>query len=93
MSEKDELLAEQLEKLVLYFEKMRLAQYVELLQNPWRLAYVNFLAGLARGLGYGLGITVLLGLVVFLLRQVVMLNLPIISDFIAQIVRMVIQRY
>jgi len=72
---------------------MRLAQYVELLQNPWRLAYVNFLAGLARGLGYGLGFTVLLALVIFLLKQLVLLNLPIISDFIASIVRMVIERY
>lgn len=79
-------------KLALILEKMRIAEYVELTMNPLRLIYVNFLAGVARGLGMAVGFTLLSALVIYLLRQIVLLNLPLISDFIARIVRMVLER-
>lgn len=83
------LLAERVRALALAMEKMKLAEYVELLDRPWRLMYVNLLAGLARGVGTAVGFTLLAALVVYLLRWLVMLHLPGISGFIAEIVRLV----
>lgn len=83
------LLAERVRVLAVAMEKMKLAEYVHLLERPWRLMYVNFLAGLARGVGTALGFTILAALVVYILRWLVMLHLPGISGFIAEIVRMV----
>ena len=37
-----------LEQLALYMEKMKLAEYIDLLHSPRRLMWVNFLAGIAR---------------------------------------------
>lgn len=75
--------------LAVSIEKMKLAEYVELLDNPWRLMYINFIAGVARGVGIAIGFTILGAVVTYFLRILVMLNLPLIGDFIAEIVRMV----
>ena len=70
-------------------EKMKLAEYVKLLDNPWRLMYVNFIAGLARGVGIAVGFTILGAVLLYFLRMLVVLNLPWIGGIIAEIVQMV----
>jgi hypothetical protein len=76
-------------ELATAMEKMKLAEYVRLLERPWRLMYINFIAGIARGLGIAVGFTILGAVVIYFLRFLVTANLPGIGKFIAQIVRMV----
>lgn len=68
---------------------MRLAEYIEMLENPTRLLYINFLIGLARGFGAALGFTVLAALVLYFLQKIILLNIPVIGEFIAEIVNIV----
>lgn len=75
--------------LAVNMEKMKLAEYVKLLDQPWRLMYVNFIAGVARGVGIAVGFTILGAVLLYFLRKLVVLNLPWIGGFIAEIVRMV----
>ncbi|MDH7576461.1 MAG: DUF5665 domain-containing protein [Bacillota bacterium] len=82
-------LKEKIEQLSLNIERMKLAEYVELLNKPGRLLFVNFISGVARGLGIAVGFTLLGALVLFILQRLVVLNLPVLSDFIAEIVRLV----
>lgn len=84
-----ETLEERMQRLTFAIEKMNLAEYTTLLQNPWRLLWVNFIAGSARGLGLGVGFAILTALVIYVLRGLMMANLPVIGDFIATIVRIV----
>lgn len=70
-------------------QQRHIADYVALLQNPWRLLWLNLLAGMARGVGYVFGLAVIGTLLLYLLRVALARNLPWISDFIAQIIRMV----
>ncbi|MFZ5943862.1 MAG: DUF5665 domain-containing protein [Bacillota bacterium] len=77
------------EKLSMDMEKMKLAEYVELLHNPKRLLWINFIAGVARGLGTAIGFSILFAIMLYFLQKLVMLKLPVIGDFIADIVRMV----
>lgn len=86
----DSLVA-RVEKLTFAMEKMNLAEYTTLLQNPWRLIWVNFIAGSARGLGIGFGFAVLTALLLYIMRGLMMANLPVIGDLIATIVRLVEQ--
>jgi hypothetical protein len=79
-------LRERLAELAINIEKMKLAEYVELLNKPLRLMYINFIAGLARGIGMAVGFTVLGAIVVMALKRLVALNLPLIGNFIAEIV-------
>lgn len=88
-----ERLQEKTEELVSRIENLRLAEYMEMLNDPKRLWKVNFLAGLARGLGAAVGFTILGALVLYILQRLVLLKLPVIGDFIAEIVRLVLERY
>ena len=78
-----------LEKLVVRLESMRIAEYMELLEHPGKLILINFIAGLARGLGIALGATVIVAILLEILRQLLLLNIPGIGNFIADIVQIV----
>lgn len=70
-------------------EKARLDDYVDLMTNKKRRLYIGFIEGLARGFGMAIGFTILGALALFFMRRIVMLNLPIIGDFIAELVKIV----
>lgn len=70
-------------------DKFNIAEYMELLNNPRRFFWINFLGGVARGVGAALGATIVAAVVIAVLQRIVVLNLPIIGDFIAEIVRIV----
>ncbi len=93
MDEDDKLQAEKLnrylEKLVAHLESMRVADYMELLQRPGRLIFINLVAGIARGLGIAIGATLVFALTIELLRRVILLHIPGIGTFIADIVKIV----
>jgi len=82
-------LQDKINKLSLNIEKMKLAEYVDLLQHPWRLLFVNFISGIARGLGITIGFAILGAVIIFILQRLVTLNLPVIGGFIAAIVAIV----
>lgn len=80
---------ERIEDMARNMERLRLAEYIEMLENPGRLLYMNFLMGLARGFGMAIGFTILAALVLWLLQRLVVLNLPLIGNFIADVVKWV----
>jgi len=82
-------LAEKVEKLTRSMEKMKLSEYVKLLDRPWHLLYLNFVAGIARGFGMAIGFTLLGALVIYMLQRSFLSNLPIIGRIVAELVRIV----
>jgi hypothetical protein len=76
-----------LHKLAFILERMRLSEYIAMMQQPRRMIFLNFIAGLSRGFGFVLGMTVLMGLALFVLRELV--DLPLIGKYIARIVDIV----
>lgn len=73
-------------------ERANLAQFMELVQNPVRLIFLNFLGGLARGFGIAIGLTIIASLFLVLLTRLASLNLPVIGKYIADLVRIVNQQ-
>lgn len=86
-----ETLIKKLNDVTAAMEKMNIAEYVEFIRNPRRMAYVNFIAGLSRGFGAAVGATLLAAIFIYILTRLVSLNLPIIGRFIAEIVEIVRQ--
>ena len=82
-------LSQKTDELSIRIEKLNLAEYLEILLNPKRLLYVNFLGGIARGFGTAIGFTLLGAFVIYILQRMVILRLPIIGTFIADIIRIV----
>jgi hypothetical protein len=85
----EKALIEKIEQLSLALEKMKLAEYVDLLHSPKRLMYVNLLAGFARGVGSAAGWAILAALLVAILRRLVRVNLPLVGSYIADLVLLV----
>lgn len=81
------------EKLTRTMEKTRIAEYVQYLEHPGRLLWTNFLIGVARGLGSTIGLAIVVGFLIFFLQKLLLLNLPVISDFIADFILMVQENY
>ncbi len=85
-------LESKLNEIALILERAKLGDYVNIMTKPKTLLINNFLGGLARGFGTAIGFTILGALVLYILRQAVMLNIPIIGSFIAEIVKIVQDR-
>jgi len=83
------LITVQLEKLLQHLESLRIAEYMDLLERPAKLILINFIAGMARGLGIAIGATVIFAVLLSFLHQLILLNLPGIGGFIAELVHIV----
>jgi hypothetical protein len=59
-----------------------LKEFVEYLYSPWRIIWSNLLAGIFRGLGIIIGMTVVFGLLIWILGKFV--NFPLIGEYFLQ---------
>jgi len=80
-----DVLNENIERLLNIFEKKRIEQLVEVLGSKKEIAKRNFVAGIFRGMGFGIGVTIVTAIIIYLLQRLVRLNLPGISKFIYDI--------
>lgn len=84
-----EKLEHKVDQISINMEKMGVAEYVEMLRNPRRLFFINFWSGVARGFGMAIGFTILAAVFLYFLQRVIVLNIPLIGDFVAEIVQIV----
>lgn len=70
-------------------ERANFAEFMQLLEKPARLLWLNFVSGLARGFGIALGLTIIASLFIVILTTVAKWNLPVIGKFIADLVRII----
>lgn len=82
-------LEERLDSLATSLEKARFHEYLEYIANRKRMLWTNFLLGLARGIGMAIGFTLLGALVIYILRRIAASSLPVLGDFIAQLMDIV----
>ena len=59
--------------------------------NKKQILVRNFLAGISKGVGIGIGFTIITAILILVLQQVVKLNIPIIGQFVADIMDIVEQ--
>lgn len=66
-------------------------EFLDFLKKPFRLVWVNFLIGLARGLGIAIGMTILAAILTYVVVLFLskMVDLPIIGEWIAKVVNVV----
>jgi hypothetical protein len=72
------------ERLAQAIETLNQHKLMQIYANPWRMMWVNFLRGLAFGLGSVLGATILVYVTVKILAQIEFI--PILGDWDAQII-------
>ena len=84
-----EWLYQRFESLLRRMEMLRLEEFIAYTQNWKRRLACDFLSGIARGVGFSIGFTLLGAVILFILKNAALANLPIIGRFLAELVRIV----
>lgn len=66
------------------FNRARLLEYVELVNSPKKLFWLNFLSGLAKGLGLTIGTAIVLTILFKLTQHIIALNIPYITVWVSE---------
>ena len=69
--------------------KNKVLDLAELLGNKKELLFRNIWSGIAKGIGIGIGVTIITTIIVIILQKVVTWNIPVIGEYIADIVDIV----
>ena len=85
-------MANKLDEHIAVLERMHLPDYIRYLEDHRRFYRMHFIAGIIRGLGSAIGFTILGAALVWLLQDLAQRNLPVIGDFLADIVNVVQRR-
>ena len=84
-----ERIVRQLEHLVQRMEWLHLDAFLRYVHDWPKRLFFDFLSGIARGIGFSIGFSILGALLLYILRNMAMSNLPVIGQFVAQLVRIV----
>ena len=85
----EKLLLENIDKLNKSLQRNNFLDLVELLGDRKKLFIRNFSSGIFKGIGIGIGVTLITAILLILLQKIVALNIPVIGEFIADIVDIV----
>ncbi len=83
------ILNQSVEELTKILQEGNLIELSYILGNRKEIIKRNLIAGIFRGVGIGIGVTIITALLVMLLQKIVTLNIPIIGEYIADVVEIV----
>ena len=78
-----------IDRLIEILEKSNMSDLSEIMGNKKELIKRNIIAGVSRGIGIGIGVTIITAILVLFLRHLVTLNIPVIGQYISDIVEIV----
>ena len=73
-------------------EKGNFVELTYILGSKKEIIKRNLMAGIFRGVGIGIGVTIISAILVMLLQKIVTLNIPVIGEYISDIVEIVERR-
>ena len=90
MLEKDiKRLIEKIDKLSYNLNKNKFIDLIEVMGNKKEMIFRNLFSGLWKGIGIGIGVTLVTAIIIVILQKIIKLNIPIISEYITDIVDIV----
>ncbi len=88
-NEQKEKLQNSIDNLIRIFQRSNIEEWSYLLGNRKEIIKRNFIAGIARGVGIGIGVTIITAILIIMLQKIVTLNIPIIGEYISDIIDIV----
>jgi len=82
----------QIDRLIMTLERIQFNEYYEYIHNRRRMVVSNLISGLARGLGFAIGFTLLGAIVIVFISNLAVDNIPLIGGFLADVIRIVQER-
>ena len=86
---KVEKLNKGIEKINYVLERNQVMELLEILGNKKQILIRNLLSGISKGIGIGIGVTLITAVIVIILQKIVTLNIPVIGEYISDIVDIV----
>ena len=83
------ILNKSIEKLNKLLEEGNFVELTYILGSKKEIIVRNLIAGIFRGIGIGIGVTVITAILIVILQKIVTLNIPVIGEYIADIVEIV----
>ena len=88
-SKKIEILNTSINNLIEAFQKSNIEEWTYIFGSKKEIIKRNLIAGIFRGAGIGIGVTIITAILIILLQRIVALNIPVIGEYIADIVEIV----
>ena len=70
-------------------DNLGLRQYVKLSQNVPKILWLNFLSGIARGLGFTIGTAIVLAIFYKVIRALIGMNIPYLTEMLENLVLLI----
>lgn len=70
-------------------EENNILELSEVFGNTKKLFVKNFFSGIIKGIGIGIGFSILSAILIYILQKIIRLNIPVISEYIADIIDIV----
>lgn len=78
----------QLKAMADYLDSSGIAEYAKLAGRPGKLLWLNFIAGVARGLGFTIGTTLVLAVLYKILTRIISMNIPYLTELLRNFIEM-----
>lgn len=85
----EEKLLIQLNNLNYTLNKNKVMDLIEIAGNSKKYLVRNFMSGISKGIGIGIGFSIITALIVYLMQKIIRLNIPVLSQYISDIVDIV----
>lgn len=82
-------LEENINKLNDSLVKNRWIELSEIMGNWKKLIWRNFISGISKGVGIGIGVSIISAIIIITMQRIITLNIPVLSNYIADIVEIV----
>lgn len=69
--------------------KSKITELSEFIGDWKKLLWRNFISGITKGVGFGIGFSIVTAIIIIILNRIITLNIPVISQYIADIVEIV----
>ena len=80
---------DKLDKLAQRLENTGISRYVELSQKTGKILWLNFLSGVARGLGFTIGTTIVIAIAYQIVSNIISMNIPFITEWLIDFVDLI----
>ena len=80
-----ESLFKRLEAFIERSEMLKLSEFLHYAQNWKKRLLFDFFGGIARGVGFSIGFTLLGALILYFLKNAALANLPVIGQFLGEL--------
>jgi len=85
-------MGKKIDKINNMLEEANLRDFSYVLGNKKEIFKRNLLAGVARGLGMTIGLAIVTTLLIYILQKIVKMNIPLIGDYIVDLIEIVEKR-